>query len=131
MGYCPPYSSPSSGPFGGCTGGVFTALNRACVSDLSSLERETSEHCQIGIESDTLDAAHAKEGEPVLVLEPSNSRSTDASLESETPVTKNAPPPIQLRVQGRTVTLRESQPLTGTGWDKMIEILKMFRPEDG
>jgi hypothetical protein len=44
--------------------------------------------------------------------------------------TPDAPPPIQLRVQGRTVTLRESQPLTGEEWDKLIEILKILRPAD-
>jgi len=27
--------------------------------------------------------------------------------------------------------LRESQPLTGAEWDKMNEILKMLRPDDG
>jgi len=42
----------------------------------------------------------------------------------------DAPPPIQLRVQGRTVTLRESQALTGEEWDKLIEILKILRPAD-
>ena len=50
--------------------------------------------------------------------------------EPRTPETPDAPPPIQLRVQGRTVMLRESQPLTGAEWDKMIEILKMLRPDD-
>ncbi len=53
-----------------------------------------------------------------------------AALESNTPNTAGAPPPIQLRVQGHTVTLRESQPLTGAEWDKMIEILRMLRPAD-
>jgi hypothetical protein len=40
-----------------------------------------------------------------------------------------APPPIQLRVRGRTVTLRESEPLTADEWDQMIEILRMLRPD--
>jgi hypothetical protein len=44
--------------------------------------------------------------------------------------TPQPPPPIQIRVQGRTVVLRESQALTGSEWDKMIDILKMLRPED-
>lgn len=44
--------------------------------------------------------------------------------------TSQPPLPIQIRVQGRTVVLRESQALTGSEWDKMIEILQMLRPDD-
>jgi hypothetical protein len=40
------------------------------------------------------------------------------------------PPPIQIRVQGKTVVVRESQALTGRQWDSMLEILKMLRPDD-
>jgi len=63
----------------------------------------------------------------VSTSEPHTSSARSASSSSNMP---DAPPPIQLRVQGRTVTLRESQALTGEEWDKLIEILKILRPAD-
>jgi len=55
---------------------------------------------------------------------------TSARSGANAPNMPDAPPPIQLRVSGRTVTLRESQALTGEEWDKLIEILKILRPAD-
>ena len=118
-------------------------------SRLRKGEAESSEHHKVSVKPDALDATDAEEGESVFVLQASKfSFYGGAALVERGPFRCatlyrraraecgpcGAESPGRCRARGtrrrRGCWLRESQPLSGAEWDKMIEILKMLRSDD-